>query len=221
MKSFFFLALTSWVLLSSLQSFAGPRTQSTSLSGTVAREIRQEAYPRSDEQECVLSGRMTIVYASNDSGVPNVGFQITDPRGRNIGYNPATNRGWQELPLAEAFLDCDQNDDTGELRECKGHIDICGPISGTYRIEVLPTQNGKFSLNAWATCQSERPVSLLNATHSQAEWKSEIHEREPVVLFLQYSRQAGTEITLTAGDQHLARRTKDHPGASPQSLPTN
>jgi hypothetical protein len=220
-KSWVFLALTLWILLSSSQSFAGRGTQSTSLSNAVAREIRQEADPRSDEQDCVSSGKVTIVYASNDSGVPNVAFQITDPRGRTIGYDPDTKRGWQEMPLAEAFLDCEQNDDTGELRDCKGHIEICGPISGTYQIEVLPTKNGKFSLNAWATSQSERAVSARSATHSQAEWKSQIHEHEQVILSLQYSRQAGTQIRLTAGDQHLADRTKDHPETSAQSLPTN
>jgi hypothetical protein len=102
-----------------------PRNSIDIVSEAVGREMRQEADPRSDEQDCVSSGKMTIVYASNDSGVPNVAFQITDPRGRKIGYNPDTNRGWQEMPLAEAFLDCEQNDDTGELRECKGHIEIC------------------------------------------------------------------------------------------------
>ena len=211
MKLFVYIALASWVLLSSSQSFAGRGTQSTSLSGTVVREISQEADPQDDEQECVSSGRMTIVYASNDSAVPNVGFQITDPRGRKIGYDPATNRGWQEMPLAEAFLDCEQNDDTGELRECKGHIEICGPISGTYQIEVMPTKNVNFSLNAWATSQSERAESVRNATYSQAEWKSQIHEHEPVILLLQYSRHAGTQIRLTPSDQHLADRMKEQP----------
>jgi hypothetical protein len=220
-KFFILLALTALALVSCSRLFANREAQTTSLSGSLAGQVRFEADPRGDEQDCLSSGRMTIVYASNDVGLPDVAFQITDPRARKIGYDPTKNRGWQQMPLAQAFLDCDQNDDMGELRDCKGHIEICGPISGTYQIEVLPTKNSNFSLNAWGTSQSERAASAPKATHSQVEWKSQIREHELVILFLQYSRQAGTQITLTGDDQRLADRTKDNPGASAQSLPTN
>jgi hypothetical protein len=112
------------------------------------REIQGEADPE-DEQQCFSMGRMTITYTSGDAGLPKLRFRLTDPRGREIGYYPATNTSWQELPLAQAFFDCEENPDTGDLIEYKGHTEICGPISGTYQVELLPTQSGQFSLSAW------------------------------------------------------------------------
>src|SRR5438552_18440095 len=97
------------------------------------------------------TGRITMKYASGKVGPPTIGFRITDPRGGTIGYDPRTNEGWQEMPLAQAFLDCDENEETGELRQCKGHIEICGPISGTYQVEELPIRSGTYYMTATAT----------------------------------------------------------------------
>lgn len=174
-----------------------------------AREIYEEADPEY-EQACVSMGRMTIDYASGEAGLPNVGFRITDPRGREIGYDPRTNRGWQEMPLAQAFLDCEENEDTGELGQCKDHIEICGPVSGTYQIEVLPMHSGKYSISVSATSQRTRTEFGYDATSSRADLKGEIHEQERAELLLHYSREAGTQVKLTVNDQHLADRIKDH-----------
>ena len=82
------------------------------------RDIYEEADPEY-EAACFLMGRITIEYAGEETGLLTVGFRITDPRGREIGYDPRTRRGWQELLLAQAFLDCEENEDTGELRAVK------------------------------------------------------------------------------------------------------
>ena len=88
-------------------------------------DISEEADPEYEEA-CFSMGRITIEYAGEETGLLTVGFRITDPRGREIGYDPRTGRGWQELPLAQAFLDCEENENTGELRQCTGHLRSAG-----------------------------------------------------------------------------------------------
>ncbi len=200
-----------WVLVTLVASVL-PMTSShlraefrlnTSLSKPDAREIRDEADPEA-EQACFSMGRIALNYASGEVGPPTIGFRITDPRGRTIGYDPRTNEGWQEMPMAQAFLDCDENEETGELRNCKGHIEICGPISGTYQVEVLPTRSGRYSMNATATSQRTRNKTGYHTTSSQADLRGEVFEHQPARLLLQYSREAGSQIKLTGSDQHLA-----------------
>jgi hypothetical protein len=168
-----------------------------------AREIRDEADPEA-EQACFSMGRITLNYASGEVGPPTIGFRITDPLGRTIGYDPRTNKARQEMPLAQAFLDCDENEETGELRQCKGHIEICGPISGTYKVEVLPMRSGTYSINASATSQKTRNKTGFHTTSSQADLKGEVFEQRPVKLLLQYSREAGSQIKWNGSAQHLA-----------------
>jgi hypothetical protein len=151
-------------------------------------------------------GQVNITYESGEVGPPGLGLRVTDPRGRKIGYDLGANRGWQELPVAQAFFDCDENEDTGELRHCTGHIQICGPISGTYQVEVLPTHSGKYSITVSDRSQEIRDERGLHSTASQIELKSEMWEQKPAILILQYSREAATQINLTRGDQRTARR---------------
>jgi len=150
-------------------------------------------------------GRITIDYESGDRGLPEMGFRVTDPRGREIGYDPRTNTGWQGMPLAQAYLDCDENEETGELRQCKDHIEICGPVSGTYRIELSPIHRGKYSVEVSAESKRIPTDSAYDVTTSRAELRSEIGNQKSAVLLLRYSRETGTHITLTE-DRHLANR---------------
>jgi len=173
------------------------------------REIYEEADPESEEA-CFSMGSITIEYAGKETGQPDMGFRIMDPRGREIGYDPHTSRGWQELPLAQAFLDCEENEDTGELRQCKGHVEICGPVSGTYQIELLPTHSGKYLIDVSATSQRTRTEFASGTTSSRADLKSEMHKQEPAELLLQYSREPGTQVLLTVSNQRLVDRNKHH-----------
>lgn len=120
-----------------------------------AGEIRDEVDP-TDQRSCYSMGQISLTYVSGEIGPPNVGLRITDPRGRTIGYDPRADEAWQELPLAEGFVDCDENEDTRELRNCTGHVQICGPISGTYKVEILPAQDGKYSISVSGTSQVTR-----------------------------------------------------------------
>jgi hypothetical protein len=197
------LPATSWHL------FAAVGVDDRALPRPETREIYVEADP-DYEQACFSMGRITIEYATDETGLPTVEFRVTDPRGREIGYDPHTSSVWQELPLAQAFLDCEENEDTGELRNCKGHIEICGPVSGTYQIALSSAHRGKYSISVSARSQRKRNGSGYEMTGSQADLKGDIRGPEAAVVMLQYSREAGTPITLTASDRHLADRSRNH-----------
>ena len=171
------------------------------------REIRAEADP-TDQQWCALKGQITLTYASGENGLPNVGLLITDPRGRKIGYDPLADKGWEELPLAQGFLDCEENEDTGELRHCSGRIQICGPVSGTYRLEILPKRSGKFSLSVSGSSEQTWEEPGFHSSRSQVELESETQKRTPTTLLLKYSREIGEQIKLTESDQRVTRKEK-------------
>ena len=168
-------------------------------------EIHDEADP-SDEQPCDVLGELNLNYESGETGSPKVGLRITDPRGRKFGYDPGSDRGWQELPRAEGFVECDENEDTSSLRYCAGHIEICGPISGTYKIEVLPAQNSHYSLTVSSISQTRR--SGLHPTTSLVRWQNEIESHVREILLLQYSREAGVQTRLLQSNQRVASREK-------------
>lgn len=206
MKSLVSIALTAFaLLLTAVHLLADSSVDKILLSRPQVRETHDEA-DALDEQPCFSMGTLDIGYASGEVGLPKVGLRIIDPRGRKIGYDPRTSRGWLEVPLAQAFLDCEENEDTGELRHCKGHLEICGPISGTYQLEVLPTDSGIYSIIVSATSPVRQNQSEHGTNSSRAELKGKIHGQEPEVLLLRYSREAGTHIWLIVRDRQLAEK---------------
>jgi hypothetical protein len=177
-------------------------------------QIRDEADP-TDQQSCESMGQMGIVYETGNAGPPNIGLRITDPRGRKIGYDPRTPKVWQDLPLADGFVECNELDEKTGLKHCAAHIQICGPVSGTYKLEVLPTQNGTYSITAMGTSESKRDQSGVHSTASRAQYRSEIRKQSPEVLTLSYSREAGTKISLGRNDAQVA--TSDKSRAKPSA----
>jgi hypothetical protein len=204
-----------WRLLLALAVFIIPVRASDSLSAldgfprarSEEREIHDETDP-TDQQACYSMGQISLTYESGEVGPPSVGVRVTDPRGRKIGYDLRADKGWQELPLAQGFFDCDENEDTSELRHCAGHIQICGPISGTYKVEVLPAKSGKYSITVSSTSQETPDEVGFHSTDSRVELKSEIQKQAPEVLVLEYSREAGAQVKLTKSDQRVARGEK-------------
>jgi len=170
-------------------------------------QMFDEADP-TDLQSCESLGRISVIYETGNAGPPNVGLRITDPRGRQIGYDPRVPKVWQELSLAEGFVECEQNDDTALLHHCAAHIQICGPVSGTYKLEVLPTRNGTYFIGVVGLSQPMQDQTGFHSTDSRAEYKGEIQRPAPEILWLSYSRQIGTQITLGRGNSQVAAGDK-------------
>jgi hypothetical protein len=168
-----------------------------------SKAIHVETDP-ADEQACLSMGRMLIEYSTGDAGAPRVGFRMIDPLGRKIGYDPRTSTAWQEMPLAQAYLNCEENEDTRELANCAGHIEICGPLSGSYRIELAPTQSASYMIKVLAFSQTTRTGSAYGETTSVADLQGTISGKEPTVLLLHYSREPGTRVELAGSNQHMA-----------------
>ncbi len=170
-------------------------------------QMHDEADPTS-LQSCESMGEISVIYETENAGPPTLGLRITDPRGRKIGYDPRVPKVWQELSLTEGFVECGPTDDTTPLNHCAAHIQICGPVSGTYKLEVLPTRNGAYSISVVGMSQSTKDQIGFHSTDSRADYRSEIRQQEPEILMLSYSRELGTQIKLGKSDSQVAASDK-------------
>lgn len=107
-----------------------------SVRNTGPRDIIEELDP-DNTGDCLSLGELDIVFRTDNNGPPNVGVVLTDPRGRRLGFDPLIKHAWQELPVAQGDINCDDLDGTST---CQGIVQVCGPISGTYRLEVIGLQ---------------------------------------------------------------------------------
>lgn len=158
--------------------------------------IHDEQDPIND-QTCSSLGQLDIAYQIGFGETPSLGLRVTDPRGRRFGYDPSSGHGWQEVPLAEGFVDCDENDDATGPANCTAHIQICGPISGAYKIDVLPARAGTYSLSITADSERKLHESGIRATGSWASDMGEVEAQLPKTLILIYSRTPGKGVELT------------------------
>ena len=69
------------------------------VSAVNTREVQMNDIPN-DAGDCVALGELDIALHINNSGPPTIGIVLTDPRGRRIGFDPLTKRGWQESETA-------------------------------------------------------------------------------------------------------------------------
>ena len=186
---------------------AGLDAKTTLMARSPLRQVRDEVDP-TEQQSCESMGQIGISYDTGNAGPPNIGLRITDPRGRKIGFDPRGLKVWQELPLADGFVDCNEIDDKTGLEQCAAHIQICGPVSGTYLLEVLPTQNGTYSISVTGTSESKRDQVGLHSTASCVHYHNEIRKLSPEVLTLNYSREAGAGISLGENNAQVATGEK-------------
>jgi hypothetical protein len=170
-------------------------------------EVRDEADPK-DTRSCYEMGQLQISYRNQDGLPPKVGVLVTDPRGRRIGYDPAGPNAWQELPLAQAFIDCADQNSEGQPRACTGWIQICGPVSGTYKLEVAASENSKYSLDVSAVSRQKHDENGFHATESRVHvTDTAIRKNSQDTLLLEYSREPGSRVALTPSESTpLARR---------------
>jgi hypothetical protein len=160
------------------------------------RDVRDEVDPK-DPESCYAMGELDISYSSARKGPPNVGLVVTDPRGRRIGHDPLANRELQELPLAQAYIDCMERDDNGQLGSCTGTIQICGPVSGSYKVQVLAAETGRYSVNVSGTSQEVIVKKSFRATDSNTGIQDVlIRKRAQDSLIIRYSREPGSRVEL-------------------------
>jgi hypothetical protein len=169
-------------------------------TSVTAHNVRDEADPK-DTQSCREMGELDIAYSSGNSGAPIIGVVVSDPRGRRIGQDPLSHQFWQELPLAQAFIDCDDDDPGRQGSACHGMVQICGPVSGTYKVEVIASRSGRYSLTASGTSAQKVAAKRLNSTDSEAEIRDvAIHEASRESLRLTYSREPGSKLGFTRSE---------------------
>ena len=190
-----FLAVLSSVVLAAPLALGGSRVSARpAVAGTRTEEVRDEPDPN-EVQSCFALGRLDITFRTEKKGPPEVGVILTDPRGRQIGFDPIQKSGFQQLPEAQGYIDCDA---PGAEGACTGVIQVCGPISGTYKLEIIAVQNSEYSLSVSGRSQEVRGKKHdLKASHSDAELEEvPISKGSRDILLLDYSRDPQSKVAF-------------------------
>jgi len=175
-----------------------------SLAGTRIRDVLDELDPE-DISDCLPLGILDIVFRTGNDGPPNVGIVLTDPRGRRIGFDPVTKRAWQALPVAQGDINCD---DLGRTSTCWGIVQVCGPISGTYKLEVIALKTTAYSVSVLAKSKEVLDGNSVQSHFSKTDLNSlAIQKRSRQIVLLHYSRDPQENITaqLQQGHESLSR----------------
>ncbi len=171
---------------------------------TSIRNVISEPDP-DENGDCSSLGELDIVFRTDNSGPPNVGVVLTDPRGRRFGFYPLTNQVWQALPVALGYIDCV---DLGSADGCRGVIQICGPVSGNYKLEVIASQPTIYSVGISARSKEVHNGHSIQSLHSEADLsKVTIRERSRDIVFLNYSRDPQEQVTAQL--QHPLQAQRD------------
>lgn len=190
--------LVGWIILSSLapSSVAGSLpSKPATVSLLRTREIHDEAEPR-DGESCSRLGYVDVTFRTERDGPPAIGMVVTDPHGRRIGFDPLAKESWQDLPEAQGFIECDR-DEAGRPNQCAGHIQICGSISGNYQLEVIATENTKYSVAIEATSQEQKTEHGLQSSDSSASVNAAAQKGSRDSFVLSYSRDPAFKVALT------------------------
>jgi hypothetical protein len=186
--------LLSWFLLSVPGVARGHDTPPTFKQ--ISNPVHDELDPYVVES-CYALGRLQITFWTQQNGPPTVALVLTDPRGRRIGFDPIQKKGWQELPMAQAFIDCDESDGGAK---CQGIVEVCGPLSGTYSLEVLGERTGEYGLFVSARSREAISNGKLEAFNSDADLKGKIlaiNDRH--IILLNYSRDPASKAPILLG----------------------
>ena len=216
------------VLTAPLFAFGGSRGSARpALAGTDTQEVHDEADPN-EVQSCFALGRLDVSFRTEKKGPPEVGVILTDPRGRQIGFDPIQKSGFQQLPEAQGYIDCDA---PGVEGACTGVIQVCGPVSGTYKLEIIAVQNAEYSLSISGRSQEVRGKKHdLEASHSDAELDHvPIRKGSRDTVLLNYSRDPESKVALgrqapvpvAGNDSASPARSNAGEAPAPQSLHNN
>jgi hypothetical protein len=159
---------------------------------TSIREPVDELDP-DDSGVCLSLGALDIVFRTDNYGSPNVSIVLTDPRGRRIGFDPLIKSAWQALPVAQGYIDCDDLDGRGI---CRGVVQVCGPVSGTYKLEVIAQQTTAYSVSISARSKEVLASDGLQSSYSEADLNNiAIRARSRNIVLLNYSRHPWENVT--------------------------
>ena len=168
------------------------------LADTSIRQLVDELDP-DDNVDCLSLGGLEVVFRTDNHGSPNVDIVLTDPRGRRIGFDPLTKRAWDAFPVAQGYIDCDDLDGRGT---CRGVVQVCGPISGTYKLEVIARQTTEYNVSISARSKEVLEGDCLQSSHSEDDLNNvAIRARFRNIILLNYSRDPQQSVTA-----HLQRR---------------
>lgn len=169
-----------------------------------------------NEADCVSMGELDIVFRTANSGPPHVGVVLTDPRGRRIGFDPLTRHAWQALPVAVGYINCDDLDGTNS---CRGVVQVCGPVSGSYKLELFAQHTTAYSLRVSARSQEVSEGGGIRSYRSQTDLNDvAISARARDVVLLNYSRSVEENVTAELQRPVRARslHSRSHRHADPQ-----
>ena len=176
---------------------------------TSIRELGYELDPE-DNGNCVSLGALDIVFRTHNYGPPNVGVVLTDPRGRRIGFDPVTKKAWQALPVAQGYIDCDDLDGRGT---CRGVVQVCGPVSGTYKLEIIAQQTTAYSVSISGRSKAIPGNDSLHCSETDLNAVA-IRARSRNIILLNYSRDPEANVTAqlqrTGQTQSLDSRSHRH-----------
>jgi hypothetical protein len=164
----------------------------TRLADTRISDFIDELEPY-DTEDCFSLGELDIGFRTDNRGLPNIGVVLTDPRGRRIGFDPLTKGAWDVLPVAQGYIDCD---DLGGADTCRGVVQVCGPVTGTYRLEVIAQQTTTYRVSISARSKRVHDGHSLQSYRSEAGLENvAIRARSRNVVLLNYSRDGQEKVT--------------------------
>jgi hypothetical protein len=169
------------------------------VSAVNTREVQDERDPK-DAGDCVALGELDIAFHTNNSGPPTIGIVLTDPRGRRIGFDSLTKHGWQELPEAEGSIDCDAS---AGKQTCGGIVRVCGPVSGTYKLEVIAQETSHYTVSFFARSEETGFGENLRSSNSGGTVSNmTIRKGSRDVISLDYSRDPALQVAAQLQKSH-------------------
>lgn len=189
-----------------------------SVTNPVDKSVREaiDELDAKDANGCFSLGELDITFRTHNNGEPNIGVVLTDPRGRRIGFDPLTKHAWQDLPVAQGYIDCD---DLGGADTCQGAVQVCGPLSGTYRLEVIAQQTTAYSVSISARSKEVLDGHSLQCYRSEADLQNvAVRARSRNIVLLNYSRDGQEKVTAQLqhppGSQNYEAHFHRHPNVT-------
>jgi hypothetical protein len=115
------------------------------------------------------------------------------PVGDVIGFDPLAKHAWQQFPEAEGYVDCD---DLHGSDACSGIVQVCGPVSGTYKLEMIGQKTTTYSVSISSRSKELVDAGKVHSSRSEAELMNvTIRARSRDIVLVNYSRNPREMVT--------------------------